>query len=121
MASNLLIKNFDNELSGLINQFIRQGVNMSVVVIALEKYLSQAKNLEQLEIEKERKEILAKQEQEKQNMIQKEVIEFINSNPEDVIATKEVAGEPVGDMCNADCTECNSDCNETLDPDWEGK
>lgn len=107
MANNLMIKNFDNDLGNLLNHYINEGIDISVVTIVLDKYLMSAQNTERQVIDNEYKQILARQEEQKKMMIQKEVNDFINSNPEDSQgATEEVAGEPVEDIeSDEGCTE----------------
>lgn len=50
---NIAIKNFDTQLGNLINNALAEGLDISTVVLALDKYLFSAKEVERNVLEQE--------------------------------------------------------------------
>lgn len=55
MGRNLVIKEFDTKLGTLINEALSKGVDISTIVVTLDKYLFSAQSTERTILEEEQK------------------------------------------------------------------
>lgn len=94
---NTAIKNFDAQLANTINDALGQGVEISTVILALDKYLFSARMLQE-------------------QVIEQEEMEYINNNLKNYTSEEPVVVDPQfpieGSNINANLEETTNTSNE---------